>query len=344
MQELVGQFETVDVARELLNLINSPKTHVRQVSAVLTKDPILMKSVLRYANASVYGLRGRISDLNLAVILLGFDVLKKTVARVVIHNSLRKIVTAFSEYDTFWQHSLYVARICFVLANETKRWAPSEAFTAGLLHDIGHIAPHLEMPLLRLSIDRLETNNHVDHGILGANIARQWEIPPSIVEAIQYHHCPYHSSEARVLTALVHIADVVCTQQGSFPSVEESNISYDPRTGILAGFETETIHDIQKLYPLEKYCTHEPGIDFMTELKSTLLTAVSLLPEEERIVLALRYFDGLTFAEIGKLCGYDASVAEHHHTKALIRLKSYLFPNTNSNSSDICYDDGRRNT
>lgn len=337
-------FETVHVAKELIELIHSPKTHVRQLSAVLTKDPVLMKSVLRYANSSVYGFRNRISDLNLAIILLGFDVLKKTIARVIINNSVRKIVTTFSEYDAFWHHALQVATLCRALSMETKRCDPSDAFTAGLLHDIGHIAPNLDIPIIDLPVHVEGMDNAEAHAIVGAKLAQQWEVPAYIVEAIHYHHSPVHASTGGELAALVHIADVVCTRWCTPPHGEPNELPYEVQSGTLLGLSVESAEEVLQVLQVEHVFHQLQKVDFMTELKATILNALSFLPEDERVVLALRYYDGLTFAEIGKLCGYDASVAEQLHTRAFYRLKTYFLPNVKLNNTDDKYDDSRRDT
>jgi RNA polymerase sigma factor FliA len=62
----------------------------------------------------------------------------------------------------------------------------------------------------------------------------------------------------------------------------------------------------------------------MTELRDTLADAIARLPEREKIVIALYYYDGLTLREIGDVLGVTESRVSQLHTKAILRLKGRL--------------------
>ena len=59
-----------------------------------------------------------------------------------------------------------------------------------------------------------------------------------------------------------------------------------------------------------------------TETKEILVDAVSTLPEKEKKVVSLYYYEELTYKEIGKLLNISESRVSQLHTKAIIRLKS----------------------
>lgn len=62
----------------------------------------------------------------------------------------------------------------------------------------------------------------------------------------------------------------------------------------------------------------------VTELRDTLADAIAKLPEREKIVIALYYYDGLTLREIGEVLGVTESRVSQLHTKAVLRLKGRL--------------------
>lgn len=62
----------------------------------------------------------------------------------------------------------------------------------------------------------------------------------------------------------------------------------------------------------------------LAETRQVLVSAVAQLPEQERQVLALYYFDGMTLAEVGRKLNVSESRACQVHTKALLRLRSRL--------------------
>ena len=63
-----------------------------------------------------------------------------------------------------------------------------------------------------------------------------------------------------------------------------------------------------------------------SEMKDRLADAVARLPEREKLVVALYYYENLTLREIGEVMGVTESRVSQLHTKAVLRLKSGLQP------------------
>ena len=61
-----------------------------------------------------------------------------------------------------------------------------------------------------------------------------------------------------------------------------------------------------------------------TELKEIVADAISRLPEREKLVITLYYYEELTLREIGEVLGVTESRVSQLHTKAILRLKSRL--------------------
>jgi RNA polymerase sigma factor for flagellar operon FliA len=61
-----------------------------------------------------------------------------------------------------------------------------------------------------------------------------------------------------------------------------------------------------------------------TELTRILIEAIDDLPEKERLVLSLYYYEEFTMKEIGSLLGVNESRVSQLHTKAMLRLRGKL--------------------
>ena len=61
-----------------------------------------------------------------------------------------------------------------------------------------------------------------------------------------------------------------------------------------------------------------------TELKDRIADAIVRLPEREKLVIALYYYESLTLREIGEVLGVTESRVSQLHTKAVLRLRSKL--------------------
>lgn len=60
------------------------------------------------------------------------------------------------------------------------------------------------------------------------------------------------------------------------------------------------------------------------EIRRILTSGVDNLPERERLVIALYYFEGLTFKEIGRVLGVSESRVYQLHTQAMNRLRNFM--------------------
>ncbi len=61
-----------------------------------------------------------------------------------------------------------------------------------------------------------------------------------------------------------------------------------------------------------------------TELRDRIADAIAALPEREKLVVALYYYENLTLREIGEVLGVTESRVSQLHTKAVLRLRSKL--------------------
>jgi len=76
---------------------------------------------------------------------------------------------------------------------------------------------------------------------------------------------------------------------------------------------------------IEDKWSEDPGATVEdVEVKRVLAEAIDQLPERERLVIALYYYEGLTLKEIGEVLGVSESRISQIHTKAIVRLRGRL--------------------
>ncbi|OGQ86366.1 MAG: HD family phosphohydrolase [Deltaproteobacteria bacterium RIFOXYD12_FULL_56_24] len=203
------------IVAKLGKMAEDPDTTTEQMGRVISKDHILATKLLRLVNSAFYGFPQRISSLNSAIILLGFNVIKS----LIISASIFEVMEA--QDVELWEHSLGCAVVCNVLARHLGVKDPEEISTAGLIHDIGKVAIKMELPreyemITDLSqekkISRLEAEREIlglDHAEVGSWLAKSWNLPNKLVEPIACHHDPQLAREEQMASAIVHFGNIM---------------------------------------------------------------------------------------------------------------------------------------
>jgi len=71
-----------------------------------------------------------------------------------------------------------------------------------------------------------------------------------------------------------------------------------------------------------------------TDLKDRVADAIARLPEREKLVIALYYYENLTLREIGEVLSVTESRISQLHTKAVLRLRSRMHENDLADVAD----------
>ncbi|MGR2663724.1 MULTISPECIES: HDOD domain-containing protein [Chromobacterium] len=183
VQELVASFHRTDV-------------NIDEITDKVGHDQVLTARVLRLANTARFGGSRRVGSLDDAIILLGFDNLRV----LVIASGVTGATLGIQGFDmkAFWQRS-------FAMANAAKRLArlakldPQLGYTCGLLSNIGELVLYVAVPEQALQIDRIVAGGAdrvatermllgMDLTEVGAELARRWNFPDEIQEAIFNQH------------------------------------------------------------------------------------------------------------------------------------------------------------
>jgi putative nucleotidyltransferase with HDIG domain len=178
---------------------------------------------MQTANSSYYSPRNPIAGIRHAISYIGVEATRKVLLAATFRSNF-----ASMRLHQLWNHSLDVAQTAERLAmRSSMSLDPSEAFLAGLVHDVGRLAFSI-MPAAFLErfyrlTDRGCPAVEVEmclsglcHGEVGAQTLVQWKFPDSMVEAVRWHHRPERSTSTRA--SLLYLAEVVSESEEDLPS------------------------------------------------------------------------------------------------------------------------------
>ena len=213
---------------QVLELMQDPAASAADVLDVIGKDPALTANLLKLANSAYFGVGRQIGTVRDALVLLG----NRTVLNLAFATGMGPVLSgplAAYRLDSrqLWRHSLAVglAAARLVAAPASERWLREQAFTAGLVHDIGKML--LNGPL-KDQIEPLPPEVQAtalcaaerdllgfDHAEAGAALAEAWNFPAGLVSVIARHHAPLDAEgDAAHLARAVAAADLLAARLG----------------------------------------------------------------------------------------------------------------------------------
>jgi len=219
-------------------LLNDPETTAQDVADAVSADVVMAAKVLKLVNSSFFGFSRRIGSLKTAIVILGFNEIRKLVLTLGTFQAISKGRAGFP-YAAFWLHSVAVGFFTEAILAERDPKEKDDAFVAGLLHDVGKLILAQELPDSFDEIRKRAENGTpwteaerevlgFDHCELGGALGGAWRFPGLIVEAIRSHHSALREGEAVTFVSAVRLSDLLvrsefCDLPGgrAFPDVEE---------------------------------------------------------------------------------------------------------------------------
>ena len=189
-----------EVAAEIVRLTSDLSAPVHQIAELLRADPELLEKMLTVINSPFYRFTGRVPDLDQAIALLGY----KKVCSLAVGLSLPELFadgqTGEFDYRKFWERAICTAVAAGEIASHLKGDLPVEAFTIGLLQEVGklllvHCRPFGYGQAVACARERHEPVVYaereilgIDHAAVGALLCSHWKLPQLLADVIQDHH------------------------------------------------------------------------------------------------------------------------------------------------------------
>lgn len=240
----------------MLSLTEDPNSTAKDLNDVIIQDQSLTAGVLRLANSAYYGFPRRISTVTEAIVLLGFSSIRGLVLAASVQNVMDKEMSGYAlGQGELWRHSYACGMGSRIIAKRLKM-PLDQAFTAGLLHDIGKVVLNYFMQEAYQEVKRkVELENipfmaaeaavlGFDHAIVGAKVAEAWNLPSELVEPIAFHHEPMSAANQRRLASVVHVSDAICMIMGIGLGADGMNYPLDPLALETLNLDQEAIEQI----------------------------------------------------------------------------------------------------
>ena len=191
------------VAIRALSLSLKEDVDIKSLAEIVSGDPALVLIILKQANSSEKIRRKKITDVYHAISLLGMSDLQCILLSNISFRFLEKWKEnkdASNLHKEILNHSLITAIFAYLLAKVTYPELKDEAFSCGILHDVGKLAILLcegenyikaVKDRNKNGKDSLYLENEIlgfDHTILGRRLAKEWNLSESLIEVISYHH------------------------------------------------------------------------------------------------------------------------------------------------------------
>jgi putative nucleotidyltransferase with HDIG domain len=208
-----------DVVWKVMSLLRKTAP-VQEIEQVIQYDPVITARVLMLSQSAFYGRKTRVSSLREAIFVLGNQKLMQVVLTSCASRFFQSRPNGSDgEERELWYHSVAAAVTGETLARQLKHKKVLTIYTACLLHDIGKTVLNQYARLylhLRVTNPKLDGKGlisaerktlGIDHQELGELIARRWQFPKEVVEAIGHHHNPLSVKHDPDLAMLAYIAD-----------------------------------------------------------------------------------------------------------------------------------------
>ncbi len=226
LRALVSQIESVPslptIYSQIVDEIHSTEPSIRRIGDILATDPGMTAKILQLVNSAFFGLSRRIGNTVDATAYLGIETIQSLVLSTHAFAQFHSPGIPRLSVELLWNHSMRTAASARRIARAVR--APletaKEAFTAGLLHDVGMLVLLHTLPeryadvIARAKAEDLSTVETevfgATHAEVGAYLLGIWALPDALADAAAFHHKPQEGpgGEFCALTA-VHVADSV---------------------------------------------------------------------------------------------------------------------------------------
>ena len=234
----------------LMNELAHDEPNLRRVNQLFGSDPALAARLLEMANSEAFQGPRQIAGVPEALALLGTPQLRTLVSSATLGTTSRSVPGI--NLQQFWRYSLHTAKIARSLAGSVHQNQVA-AYTAGLIHGLGELLIHLADPERMQSLNTLvppldPRRAKLEQRLLGycyaqvsAELARRWQLPEVVVDALNYQHAPFDNHAYEPLAGVIHLAVWRVRAHESGLIEKEMVVTFPDQVGLALGLDIDMV-------------------------------------------------------------------------------------------------------
>lgn len=204
------------IQQELLSMVQRDNVDFSDLSRKMAMDQVLSARVLRMANSAQFGhIAGNgVSTISDAIIRVGSGAVRTLISSSVVAGVFPALKTL--NIKDYWSSTFEIAMIASKLAKPL-RLDSNEAFTTGVLHNIGELMIHALEPTMAEQVEQRVRQGEkasevqqallgVDSQQLGAQLAKEWNFPSEMADAIEHVNHPGQAEQSKRLACVLYLA------------------------------------------------------------------------------------------------------------------------------------------
>lgn len=226
IKQAIEQLKPIpQVALKVMRLINENAADTESIAEEIRKDQVITARTLQLANSALFATKQTIASLDHAIVYLGQTLLVKLVITAAVQSYYEQSAMGYALCKGgLYHHALGCAHVAERLAQLTQTVDTSEAYTAGLLHDIGKVVldqyiteayPLFYRKVVHESENAINLEQRLlgtDHAKIGFMLSQAWSFPPALATAVRHHHHPDKTGEHLELATIVYLADLLMSR------------------------------------------------------------------------------------------------------------------------------------
>ena len=192
LQDKVTLPSLPEMALHIQSELADENLSINKLSGIIQSDPVITTRIIKVANSAIFGSNKNITSIKKAIAIIGMDAVNAIVVSVVLRDLFKpESVLIKKMMARYYEHSMRIGVISYVLAKGMTGYNRDHAFLAGLLHDIG-VIPLLVVadshPELSQQAENLDAIVEQLKGKVGSMLLKNWGFNEGLCNVAAHAH------------------------------------------------------------------------------------------------------------------------------------------------------------